>query len=175
MIRCLILLGALVFPAYAVAQSPTPAPPVAPAPKKPPPKKIAPKPAKPAAAAAVEIPTDQDALQCAVPLFAHRLQIGPSVLDCSEYVRVDGATILDRSNDIGGMINVLVEVHLRSLQEFASSSIVASTCTGTNWQEDIGSNQGIEITTILVFQKFSRQAVCQTHALGNIVKGYQHN
>jgi hypothetical protein len=129
------------------------------------------KPANPAEVANVQIPNDRDALQCAVPLFARRLQIGPTVLDCSQYVRVEGAKIIDRGAENGGTADMLTEVTLKSLDEFASTSIVASTCTGTTWQANIAANQHIVLTTILTFRIFSRQAICETQAIGKIIKG----
>jgi len=115
-------------------------------------------------------PNGQEIMQCVDKWFHRRLQVGPSVLVCDEFVQLENVEVADKREQ-AGQTDLIVDINLRALQEFGGQSLVATTCTSTGWNGEIPVGARITIKKVLSFQVFSSQSICLNQTLEPIAGG----
>jgi ankyrin repeat protein len=93
---------------------------------------------------------------------------------CADFFPLTKIRAIDvREN--GGQLEVLTELTFRILQDVKKDAIIAHSCTGSDWTQDLNRGGGVVVTKAVQFDKWSHQSICDTKSLSPIVKGASTN
>ena len=113
---------------------------------------------------------EQDALKCVQKLIARWVTAAHSTLRCGDFLKLDRVRVISKQAN-GTSVDLSVEIHLRTSKAIPGTGIVASSCTGAEWERDIAPNKRIVLKKLLSFNVASRQAVCETDFMEPIIDG----